>query len=442
MPFPSAQSRRRRVALVLSGGGARGAYEVGILSNLLPRMAALGMDFDILVATSVGALNACALASTAHYGGVAGARLRASIMREGWEGLDNDRIFISRYLSSILSLPLHLSNVRGPHPLDFFRRRGLLRERLRRLYERTPYRFTALYDTSPLRRTLAEGGLIDWEQLRRNLDAGRPQALAISATGIRSGETLVFTQSRMLNKERVIADEHLRMVPVRIEGRHALASAAIPFLFPPVRVPLPGTHHKVLMMDGGIRLNTPLLPAILLGADSIIAIGLHSAVSESSLDADASLEADEEAFEVIPMIGKILNAFFLDRMRTDFNRLTIMNKLIANTPPERLAEMNAERRSRGKDPLREIRAVELQPSKDIGSLVARIWERSPGLRRSPLRLFIRDRNLHGAALGDLLSYISFHPDLTRALIALGESDAAVELTRDALRWLGGLDDLS
>lgn len=423
----------RRLALVLSGGGARGAYEVGVLSNLLPRLAKLGIKVNILVATSVGALNAAALAATAQLAGEHGARLQVGLLRRGWESIDQDQIFSSRFLSALFALPLHLTNVRGPHLEALLSQSSSLRERMSRAFNPRPYRYRALYDTSPLSRTLRDGTLIDWKQLQENLERGYIESLAMSATCIQTGETVVFTQSQRLQEERWIRDERLRLVPAKIDHRTALASAAMPFLFPPQRLPLPGAPNGGLFFDGGIRLNTPLLPAILLGADSILVIGLHH------IPEVRPALVESPSFEVIPILGKILNAFFLDRVRTDFNRLAIMNKLINNADPEKLAQINQERAQRGKDPLREIRALEQTPSRDLGELTAELWERRPDLHRPPWRWMFDARGLQGSAFGDLLSYIFFHPEFTRTLIELGEQDAAREMKDDDLRWLGGVE---
>jgi len=423
----------RRLALVLSGGGARGAYEVGILCNLLPRLAALGIQIDILVATSVGALNACALAATAHFPGVAGARLRAHLLKRIWESIEADRIFNPQFISSILSIPLHLSNIRGPHLKPLMRGSGSIHERVRQACHPRPYHFRALYDTRPLARTLRDGTLIDWRQLRENINGGQPRALALSSTRMRSGETVVFTHSRHFVDPRIINDEHIRLLPTQIDFQHAMASAAIPFLFPPIRLELPGENHKVMFMDGGIRQNTPLLPAVILGADSLLVIGLHSTNRQEEVG-----ESGSETFEVVPTLGKILNAFFLDRVRTDFNRLTIMNRLAQTAAPEALEAINRRRLKKGKDPLREIRAIELTPSKDIGALIAELWRRKPELHRAPWRWIVDTQAENGLAVGDLLSYVFFHPEFTRSLLILGQEDAAREMDDNYLRWLGGL----
>lgn len=423
----------RKLALVLSGGGARGAYEVGVLSNLLPRLAALGIKVNILVATSVGALNACALAATAHLTGVNGARVQASMLQRAWERIDQDKIFSSRFISALFTLPFHLTNVEGPHLEALVSNQHSLKDRVRKAFRPSPYRYRALYDTSPLSRTLRDGTLIDWIQLQRNLDQGVVDSLAISATCIQTGETVVFTQSPKVGETRWIRDERLRLEPSRIDHRHALASAAMPFLFPPQRVPVSDNPGGALFFDGGIRQNTPLLPAILLGADSILVIGLHHTATERP-----SMQ-DSPSFEVIPILGKILNAFFLDRVRTDFDRLAIMNKLITTAEPSRLARINEERAKRGKDPLKEIRAVEQTPSRDIGELTAELWERRPDLHRPPWRWMFDARGLQGTAFGDLLSYIFFHPEFAQLLIELGANDAANEMDDAYLRWLGGLE---
>lgn len=423
--------KRRRVALVLSGGGARGAYEAGVLCNLLPRMAALGFDFDILVATSVGSLNACALAATAHYPGEAGAELRVGLMRRAWEAVESDRIFSSRFIEALILLPLHISNVKGPHPGEILRPGDTLTNKLKRALSFKHYHFPGVLDSRPLLKTLRDGSIIDWEQLRENISRGTPSALALSATSVRTGETVCFTQSASFQTKRHIADEHLTLLPSLIGPKHALASAAIPFLFPPVHVTLPD-GSRALFVDGGIRQNTPLLPALLLGADSILAIGLQAQESSSP-------SVEPSGLDIVPVAGKILNAFFLDRVRTDFDRVQIMNKLIHLADPAALAELNRQRAERGKDSLREIRAFEVTPSRDIGELTAELWEEHPELHRPPWRWMFDARGLQGSALGDLMSYIFFHPAFATALMDLGAKDAARTLSDEQLRWLGGIE---
>lgn len=421
---------RRRIGLVLSGGGARGAYEAGALSNLLPRMQALGLDFDILCATSVGALNACALAATAHYPGAGGARLRAAILRRAWETVETDKIFTSRYIRASFLFPLHMANIRGPQLGALVEGNRPLLSRMRRAFTPKPYSFPGIMDTAPLERTLRDGALIDWAQVRENIDKGVIQALTLSATSVSTGEIVCFTHAKGLVKPHHVPDEHLTLLPVEMGSSHALASAAIPFLFPPVQVPV-GRGKKGLFIDGGIRMNTPLLPGILLGADSILALGLQAPSTTSN-----SYESD--GFDIIPVLGKILNAFFLDKVRTDFDRLQIMNKLIALARPDALKEVNQSRVARGKSPLREIRALELSPSRDIGNLIAEMWEKHPQLHKPPFRWIFDARGLHGSALGDLVSYIFFHPVFSKVLLDLGARDAQRSISDKALRWLGGL----
>ena len=425
------QRQRRSIALVLSGGGARGAYEAGVLSNLLPRMAALGLDFDILCATSVGALNACALAATAHYPGTGGARLRAAIMRRAWETIQVEKIFTSQYVRALLSFPLHMTGLKGPHPAELVHGGTGLMRRLGKALRPRRYDFPGLFDTAPLARTLGAGALIDWRQLHENVQNGHPKAVALSATSVSTGETVCFAQVHGEAGTRYLPEEHLTLLPVQMGAHHALASAAIPFLFPPVTVPLEDNRSGVFV-DGGIRMNTPLLPALLLGADSILALGLQGPHHRQPSFASAG-------FDVVPLLGKILNAFFLDRVRTDFDRLQIMNKLISLARPDALADINNDRVSRGKDPLREIRAAELGPSRDIGELTAEIWDVNPELHRPPWRWMFDAKDLQGSAFGDLMSYIFFHPAFSRALLDLGAKDAAARITDENLRWLGGMD---
>jgi hypothetical protein len=157
-------------------------------------MAALGIDVDILVATSVGSLNACALAATAHFPGVPGAHLRAALLRRHWEEIDANKVFSTRFLSALFSLPLHLTNIQGPHFAQLVGGAKPWRQRLRGAFERHPYNFKALYDTAPLQHHLRNGAIIDWARLQENLQQERPYALALlrSSCASRSSPALAL----------------------------------------------------------------------------------------------------------------------------------------------------------------------------------------------------------------------------------------------------------
>lgn len=239
-----------RVAIVLSGGGARGAYEAGVLHYVRSALlAARRAPLHIICGTSVGAINASFLAATAHRPEEQGALLRAL-----WESVQQDRIFrrdwgaVARFL-----LQVGVGLLGNFLRLDPGRHRVLRRDR-----------FVSLFDTRPLPAYLAT--LIDLPRISRNLDQGRLLALALAATSVDTNETEIFLQRR----PEVVYSGDFRVHDVRIGVEHILASAAIPFAFPPVRI------GSTYYCDGGVRLNTPMSPAIQLGADRILTIGAHA----------------------------------------------------------------------------------------------------------------------------------------------------------------------
>src|SRR5271167_979199 len=235
-----------RVALVLPGGGARGAYEVGALSVLLPALHARGERVSIFCGTSVGALNAALVASLAAEpveAQVEGALQRWRTMRKG------------DVIAPII----------GPRGLLTVAR--LVGEAL----EIPGLRLGSLLDPSPIRGNIERW--IDWLALHRNVRSGLVDAVCVVATALSSGSSVGFLESRN-RAPRTRAGDDIRYVRGTLTGEHVRASAAIPLLFPPVKVeqPLSAADHYV---DGGTRLNSPIKPALSLGADRVIVVGFE-----------------------------------------------------------------------------------------------------------------------------------------------------------------------
>lgn len=390
-------------AIVLSGGGARGAYEAGALRFILdelPRRTGLATDFDIISGTSVGAINACFLAATAHQAeGERGKRLT-----EIWNALRVEEIF--RFTArDALELPGKIFSTRR------------MAEQLRA--GQRPDRLFGLLDTRPLERLVRNE--IPWQGIRKNLREERLEAVCVAATQIATGRAVVFVE----RKDRTLppwADQaNLRMQAIRLLPVHALASAAIPLLFPAVRV---GARYYA---DGGLRLNTPLAPAVRLGANRILVIGLSRLVPAQLGEA---LAQERVAGFGNPMylFGKVLNALLLSPIEADIARMHVINQFIDHGievyGDDFLARMNAvaEAHEDGR-PIQKIHDLIIRPSEDLGMLAGQVVE-SGELDLSPfLRVFMRAFGSGQANEADLLSYLLFDGKYARRLEDLGYQDA-------------------
>jgi NTE family protein len=391
--------RRLKTALVLGGGGARGAYEAGVLSYLREELEPelqLPLHMDIICGTSVGAINACHLASHA-----ATPALQGKLLCEQWRALRIDRVL-------------------SWGPTDLVR---VLRDLLGRPSDSVPLRARGgLVNPAGLEQLVLRG--THWPSIGRNLRSGALEALAVSATHVASGHTMIFIQRRGGGVPDWTRDPHLRAVAANIGPRHALASAAIPLLFPAVRV------NGQLFTDGGLRFDVPMSPAIRLGAERVAIISLRHLPTPEEEKKTAENHV-EPAYGTAPfLIGKTLNAFLLDRTDQDVERLQRLNSMLTagtkafgSTFAKVLNEVLAPRRN---STVRYVRNLLMRPSQDIGKLAAE-YTRSPEFRRS-------NKGLAGSTLrrlvereasdsADLVSYLLFDSGFADLLISLGRADA-------------------
>ena len=398
-------ARRPRRALVFSGGGARGAYEAGVVRYLveeLPRRIGHAVDFDILCGTSVGAVHACYLGATAHQGPNRGARLV-----DFWRSMKIEKL-LPFSVRDLVGLPRRILGLRRFAEAI---RRGAL----------APERLYGLLDTRELERLVVR--MVPWRSLRTNVRSGRVRAVCVAATEIATGRVVVFIES---------SDETLpgwtrdpMVVPQRTHLRptHALASASIPVLFPVVRI------NDGYYADGGLRLNTPLSPALRLGADRVLVIALRP---EAHVEHAATLAETNVADYASPayLFGKILNSLFLDHLDVDLSRMHVMNEMIRDG--ERafgesfLPKLNAVSEADRGQRFRVIEDLVIRPSADLGVLAADVLHQLPdAVARSPLfRLAMR--NLapgRRSAEADLVSYLLFDGDFVAPLTELGFRDA-------------------
>lgn len=385
--------RGRRVAVILSGGGARGAYEVGVLSYVLDTFArqrgGKPPPIDVLSGTSVGAVNACFLA--AHMSdSTLGVRRLANLWRE----------------------------IRLEEVLGFGLRQAV---GLPRVLVGGSESTTGVFDVMPMAKLIERE--IEWRAIARTLRRGELSVLSVSATEVTHGRTVIFMQTGPDGALPATAPPRTVIRPAVIGPIHALASAAIPLLFPPVRI------GKELFMDGGVRQNTPIAPALRLGATHVFVVGLSREVK--SLDAAPDpAKAPGAAF----IIGKILNAFLLDHVQSDLEILTRMNGMLSDGVkaygPDFLHRVNEVRAERTPQ-YREIRSLTVRPSEDIGRLASE-HVKSGELKGGSLltRRFFSILDVGYATEADLASYLLFDGGFARKLIALGRADA--EARRDEI----------
>jgi NTE family protein len=363
-----------KVGLVLTGGGARAAYQVGALSALADILSER-CPFRVLTGVSAGAINSAALASFA-----SDFREGVESLRATWRGLSPDRVYRTD-LRSLLSIGLHLVRQLGGG--------GLL----------GPSHVNALLDTSPLRRLVSER--LSFAQIAKHLATGQLRAMAVTATNYHTGTAVTFFEGAADIDPWVRRGRLGRREALSIE--HILASAAIPIFFPPV------TIDRTSYGDGCVRLTAPLSPAIHLGADRIVAIGIRYSYAPEEMIA-LNLPAVHDPLSLSEIGGAILNSVFLDSLDSDVERTERINAI------QRL--MTKEQRALSAHRLRQIPLLVLRPSRDLGRLAIERYRRLP----RTLRHFLAGIGATGERGWELVSYLAFEPIYLETLMELGYED--------------------
>jgi NTE family protein len=372
--------------MILSGGGARGAYEVGVLSYVLDgyaRLRGAPPRIDILCGTSVGAINACFLA--AH--------------------LADPTVGIRRLVD--LWTELNLARVLG-----FGFKQAMT---MHRVVLGGGVEAAGLFDVTPMAQLIERE--IPWRAVARTLRHGHLSALSVSATEVASGRTVIFMQTGPDGTLPTTAPPRTIIRGALIGPLHALASAAIPILFPPVRI------GRELFMDGGVRQNTPIAPALRLGATHVFAVGLSREVGGIESGGE-----DQKPPGAAMVLGKVLNAFLLDHVQTDYEVLTRVNRMIEDGESAFgagfLPQVNKQVSNRGDLPYRHVHSLVVRPSADIGKLAAG-YVRSGALRAGGglTRRILSLLDVGEATEADLASYLLFDGNFAKKLIDLGRADA-------------------
>lgn len=385
-------------ALVLSGGGARGAYEVGVLAYIyerLPKELLVRAPLSILCGTSVGAIHACFLAAHAESPDRGVAELRAL-----WRDFD---------LADTLRLGIR-ELLRIPWDL------GAVLEHGREVSG-------VLINSAHLQRKVVRS--IRWGQIRRNIARERLTALSVSTTEISSGKTVVFVDRSGGGVPPWSRDPRVEARATRIGPVHALASASIPFLFPPLRIE--GRYFT----DGSLRQATPLSPAVRLGADRVLVIGLR----QKSELTPAAVPSPEEPPGVLTLAGKLLNALLLDRLDYDLRRLEGFNTLLkdaeATYGPEFIERLHGTTLSFRHQPYRIVETLSIHPTGDIGQLATDFIDQvHPSIGGAPGWILSRFGQHAELNDNDVMSYLLFDGRFAEQLIEMGYRDA--DARRDEL----------
>ena len=382
LQFPLEQSAKpaNNLGLVMTGGGARGAYQAGVLKRIgeIGWVRSYGNPFPIIGGASAGAINGAAMAVGSNDFVSA-----TQVLAQLWAKIEPSDIFRCDVLSQARNsltwiVDLSFGGVFGGGNAQ------------------------SLLDSSPLWYFLDKH--IDCDQIQANIDSGHLYAFAISATNYNSGKSYLFIQG----KEGHPMWKRVRRVTraTKITVDHLCASASIPIVFQPVK--LETGNGTAYFGDGCVRLQQPLSPVIRLGAQKILAIGVRG----ENLEHQKESAGDARDPSIAQVLGVLLNVMFLDHLATDVEHLNRLNQLI------RTGDLHPSDSSSAEN-MRSLSALILSPSVDLSELAAHYQRDMPYL----VTYFVNGLARDAASCSDLMSYLLFTPRYTKALIDIGYHDA-------------------